>query len=121
MKVVVDVFVFDSHDSQAARRQYFTAFCIVCNLSFVYFAVNLKNQVGGVAIEVNEEAVYDLLAAEVKAAELVGAKTIPKNDLLFGHFLPQFFGALKFLARDFLAGDDFFVRHLDPHPPTPSP
>jgi hypothetical protein len=73
-------------------------------------AVQLDHNTGGVAVEVRQKAVDDLLVAKVQAAQLIVAQSLPKSPLLRSRLRPQFFRPLRLPARDLLASDNSGVR-----------
>ena len=53
---------------------------IVIGLPLVNRAVQLNDKANGVAVEVGDEAVHDLLAAKVQAVQAVAAQVIPEQS-----------------------------------------
>jgi hypothetical protein len=56
---------------QSTGGQDATALDIVLNLLIVHRAIYFYDQAGGVAVKVHDEAINDLLAAEVKSVQAV--------------------------------------------------
>ncbi len=74
-------------------------------------AVNFYDKSGGVAIEVHNKPINNLLAAKVKTFQTIAAQMLPKDLLLVRHFAAKFFGALNFIALNFLTDDDVTSWH----------
>jgi hypothetical protein len=74
-------------------------------------SVDFNDQPRGMAIKVDDEPVDDLLAAEMKSAELIPAEALPEYPFL-GRRLPTHFLRPKdFLLRNPLADDDILSGH----------
>ncbi len=78
LEVVKDAVVRKAEDVQAASGEDAVALGVVVGLSNVNAAVKFDNEPCGVAIEIRDEAVDDLLAAKVEAAKATGAKMVPE-------------------------------------------
>jgi hypothetical protein len=81
-------------------------------LQIVDVSIHLHNQPRLVTIEVNNEALYNLLSPEMNT-KLIRPQFFPQDFLGGSHFTAKFLGALKFLRGDFLIRDDVFDRHGD--------
>jgi hypothetical protein len=64
-----------------------------------------------VAVEVHDEAVNDLLAAEVEILQTIRTETLSQNLFLRRRLTPKFLSSLHFGSIYFLADDDVAVAH----------
>ena len=98
-----DLSVGEAQDEQVPGSQYFVAGGVVFLLRAMDGAVKLDDEAGSMAVEVYDEAVYDLLATPTYASKLTSAQTIPEQLFRAGHVLPEFSGALDLHRFDPLA------------------
>jgi hypothetical protein len=105
-EVVHYLFVFYAQKAQASLSHDAVARCIVICLFVVYDPIHFHDQTGGVAVEIGDESVNELLAAKVVAVQLVTPQRVPEPPFGRGHFATQFSGPPDFGRDDFLAGDD---------------
>src|SRR5690349_4293382 len=78
---------------------------------FVDRTVDLDNQRRGVAIEVRDESVDDLLSAKVEPTELIAPQASPENSLRRGHPTAKLLREFDFNLIDVLADDDISWSH----------
>jgi hypothetical protein len=76
-EVVGDAGIGDAQDSDAAGEEDAVALGVVGGLLVVDPALGLDGQGGRVAVEVDDEAVDELLAAEAETVEAAGAEALP--------------------------------------------
>ncbi len=69
-------------------------------------AVYLDHQSLATAIEVSDEAIDNLLTAEVQIVQLVSSQVFPQDLLLWSHGPAQFLGTPSFAWVDLLTPDD---------------
>jgi hypothetical protein len=69
---------------------------VVFRLMLMDCAVKLDDEVGGMAVEVRNEATYDLLASPAHAIDLVAAQAFPQQLFSLGHVTSKFSGARYF-------------------------
>lgn len=86
----------------------------------VHVTAHFNDQACLVTVKIDDVRFNDLLAAEVKALQAVGAQPRPKQPFCGGHLAAQFAGALRLDAGDVLAGDDWLFWHSYYLPLTPS-
>jgi hypothetical protein len=79
--------VGEAQHLQAARKHDPIAFCVIPVLLLMDTAVDLHDDALAVAVEVHDEAIYDLLATEVETAELVAPQALPQPPLGGSHFV----------------------------------
>src|SRR3954453_1533360 len=89
-------------------------------------AIDLDDEFACVAVEVSNEAVDDLLAAELEAMEAISAQVLPEALFGLGHALPQPRGLGALLRRASLGSEDAVhgrlpLLTLDNPSPVPSP
>ena len=110
-------------DEQAEGTEREIACGIVINLIVMNAAVSFHDYAGRVAVEVRDEAVNELLAAEVQTAESIPAQARPEEHFLRSHLPAKFACAFNFGRFDLLACDE--VRHGRlsgrTYPPGPPP
>ena len=99
-------FVFHPVYEQPASCEHAVAVGIVVGPAVVRSTVRLHDQCGGVAVKVGDEAVDDLLSAEVKAAELVPPEACPNGEFGRRQVSPEFSGALGLAVFDPLTAHD---------------
>src|SRR3712207_6487337 len=75
------------------------------------WSVHLDDKSGSVAVEVGNEAVDDLVAAEVEALQLVSAQCSPELRFCRRHFLPELLGANELTFADALTLNNAAVGH----------
>ncbi len=61
------------------------AFCIILFLQSVAFSVDFDGETLRVAVEVNNEAAYDLLSAKLQSVKLVRSDSLPNHLLRDRH------------------------------------
>jgi len=74
---VTDVIIGHAQDGQTATFQRLVSLFIALTLRSMYWPVDFDHDASRVAVEINDEAIDDLLPAEVQASELVGAQPLP--------------------------------------------
>src|SRR5215471_14243952 len=79
--VLRDAIVGKAEDAQAASGKDAVSFAIVVDARFVYVAIDFNDEPGGMAIEISDKAVNDLLAAEMQARQATGAEIVPEARL----------------------------------------
>lgn len=83
---VVGYFVVgETHNRQATSTQDRLASPVVPFLACVNAPVDLNDQPHLMAVEVNDETVYDLLPAEMESMQPIGAEPLPEHPLSVGH------------------------------------
>ncbi len=86
----------------------------------MHWAVQFDDDGGGVTVKIHDEAVDDLLAAELETAEPIRPEAVPLAALRWRHPSAEFFGPQHFGLVDPLADDD--VGNGDPGKnPSPRP
>ena len=71
----------ESQHSQAALAHDAVALHVVALLFLMYFSIHFHDEASAVAIEVDDEPIDHLLAAEVQAVELIAAQVVPQYAL----------------------------------------
>jgi hypothetical protein len=77
----------------------------------VYLAIHLHNYSRGVAIEVDDESIDHLLAAEVQTMQPVAAQLVPQQSLRIGHMPAQLLCTLDLCGSDSLANHNVAGGH----------
>ncbi len=84
--------------------------------------IQLNDEPLSVAVEVDDEAIDDLLAPEMQPALAAGAQFAPQPALGLGHLPAQLFGSLELDRLDPLTHDYVVSRHgVDLRPNETSP
>ena len=73
--------VLDSHHPLAERREPRLAGCVLGFSNFMDRAVDFDNQLTLGAIEIDDEPVHWMLAAEAESTQSLGTERFPKNGL----------------------------------------
>ena len=76
-----NVVILETDNVETALMQHAVACLVVVGLLGMNGAINFDNQSQGVAVEVDDEAVDDLLAAKVVAIELLRTYRLPKISI----------------------------------------
>src|SRR5687768_6148465 len=84
-EIVPDFVVGEAQDMDATTQEGVGALDVVVLLVLMYGAVNFDDEPGGVAVEVGEEALDDLLPAELETVQSMAAQVLPKNALSWCH------------------------------------
>jgi hypothetical protein len=82
-------------------------------------SIHFHDQSCSVTVEINDEAVDDLLATKVPSTQLIAAKPLPEHAFLFGHLSSQLFGTLNLDELNTLSDND--VLGWGGTPPQPLP
>ncbi len=90
------------------------SFRVVFGLLLMDFAVYFHDQSSGVTVEIHNESINDLLAAEVEAVQSIGTELLPENLLLLSHLATKFFGTPHLGRIHLLSNDDITNRHRIP-------
>jgi hypothetical protein len=90
----------NAQDAQPKRCQHFAARCVIVTLTSVRVSINLDHEPGGMVVEVNDEAVNDLLSPESQAKDLTSTDPVPQEPLRLGHLSSQIVGAAPLHRRD---------------------
>src|SRR6185503_4255901 len=98
VQVVQDILIGKVKDAESATGEDLIPGFVVPALVIVDAAVNLDHEMGGVAVEVDDEPVDDLLAAEAFPVQPAASYRIPQVGLGCGHLLSEFTGAFHLLA-----------------------
>jgi hypothetical protein len=101
----------ESQDREPSRGQDAIALPIALNGVVVYRAVHFDNEARRMTVEVNDEAVNDLLAAEVKPAEAASPYALPKLRLSPRHLLSHL-ACERLLLRSVAPGHDSRPVHI---------
>ena len=86
-QIVTAIHVMEKAAESGERR---VACGVVFDLYIVNTAIDFNDDTGGMAVEVSDEAVDDLLPAEVKAGELARSQVRPQKAFRGRHFPAQF-------------------------------
>ena len=119
-EVMEYVVVGDAEDAEIAGGEDVIAFGIVVGLRAVNRPVDFEDKPGGGAIEVDDEAVDDLLPAEVEAFQTMGTERGPQYAFGGSQCCAEFARAFGFCLVESLALDDaagetrLWLRHLSP-------
>ncbi len=85
---------------------------VIFLLFFMHTAVKFDRELGGVAVEIDDESFDYLLAPEVKSFDRVSPKGLPENALGRGHFAPQSFSKRQLVSLNILDSRNFTaMRH----------
>jgi hypothetical protein len=80
-EVVFDAVVGEAEGAAFVGLEDSVALSVVVRVESVHFAVELDGETGGVAVEVDDEAVKRLLATEVEVGKAVGAQFASESPL----------------------------------------
>ena len=79
--IVADVVVGETQDMDAEPFQNIGPPGVVLRVPFMLFAVDLDDELGRVAVEIDDEAIEGDLPPELRAVEARTAQTLPRGDL----------------------------------------
>jgi hypothetical protein len=117
------VFVANAQDQKTKGSKREVTRRVVLGLRVVNGAINFDDHARGVTVKVRDEAVNELLPAEVKSAEFARAELIPKKSFRGCHLAAHLSSERDFVCVNLLAGDE--VRHGwangQTYPPAPPP
>jgi len=85
IEALSNVIIGKAKHAQAAQRERRVSFCILLALLLVDRAVYFDHQRSSVAVEVDDEAINDLLPAEMKVEKASSAHLLPEDPLSSGH------------------------------------
>ena len=98
-----DFGVRETQDEQIMCGQGSVPRAIVFRLLAMDGAIKLDNEVGGMAVEIHDKAVYHLLASPAQPIELAASQALPEQLFRRGHVAPQISGAFQLHRSDPLA------------------
>jgi hypothetical protein len=104
-----------THHAQPMRGQQRIACGIPLALRCMHLTIHLHNQPAGVAVEVHDVPMDNLLPPKVQASQPVLAQLLPQHALRFRHLPPQLFRPLQHRPLDVLSPD-----HTRPHHTLPA-
>jgi hypothetical protein len=78
-QILPDVLILRAQDAEAPQAQDLVATRVVFGLPNMHFAIDFDDHRGGMAVEVGDVTVDDLLPAEVKARQFVAAEALPER------------------------------------------
>ena len=87
-QVIPDFVIRKAEDSKAATSQNILPFTVGFNLAIEDRAIDLNDQSQRVAIEIDDEAIDDLLTAKLVAIEPIGTQLLPQISLGRCHLPP---------------------------------
>ena len=101
--------------------EYLIALGIITNLMSVNLTINFNDQASGMAVEIDNKTVNDLLAAKVNPINPVSTQPFPKPFFRLGHLFSQPPRLCHFLGHNTLPNHDvslrFFYGTYPPRPP----
>lgn len=104
--VLVNLLRGETEHVDALPPKHSVPLLVVLLPSTVATSINLYRECGGITVEIYDESVDDLMAAEKEAVEAIGAKDIPQEAFFLCHLGAEFFGPAVFVGSDELAADD---------------
>ena len=105
-KVGVDVGIWNAKDTEAARGEPAGALGVVVSLVVVNGTVQFNDEGRRVTVEIQNEAVDNLLPPEMQAMESIPAHALPHPGFLWGQGAPQLLGSLEFFLVYQLAANN---------------
>jgi hypothetical protein len=88
-EVTLDLVVRDPEHSQPSTSKDAIAFLVVVTLVLVNGTIHLDDEASGVAVEVNDEPIDDLLSAKLKSEATVCAQSVPQGAFRRCHLAPE--------------------------------
>src|SRR5262245_22928089 len=105
-QIVSYLLVPKSDDPKSGFLQDAVALGVGVNLLVVNRTVNLDNQRGRMAVEIDDETVDHLLTPKMESGETVGAQVCPENPFRRRHRPAELLGTGELFGCDGLADDD---------------
>ncbi len=81
------------------------------SLRSMHWPIDFDHKADSVAVEIYDEAIDDLLPAEVQASEAVGPEPLPKHLLLFRLIVAKPTGLFGLLSSNSLSNSDVATLH----------
>ena len=107
----MNLFVFNTNDSEIETFKDLVAFLVVFDLIFVNSTIYFNNQSGLVAVKVHDESLNNLLSPEMKSPKTILPQILPEQFFFFCQLMTQLLCTLHLNVIHLLPNDNILGTH----------